>query len=345
MRRSVSRLIVLAAAPVAMLATLLVAAVASSGPPKSEKRAQVFPLTLFAQATPDDYVDDAACAHCHKQAAAAFERSPHETYVSDPHLALDRQGCQACHGPGRLHVAHQRADQHPYDYVISYTHDKPEQIAAACLRCHNDTITETHWRRSEHARAGVTCTDCHQMHWADRLGKDRADLGADALPGKFAESPIFPAAAEPKAMLKADEATLCGRCHQAAVNEFRHNFHHPVPEGRMVCSDCHDPHPNRNARKRFQTNKQNCITCHPQVAGPFVYEHDPVSDLTGDGCLECHRPHGSPNPRLLNAFSRGLCLQCHSDKAVNHYPGRTCWQTGCHMSPHGSNHDFYFLRP
>ena len=48
--------------------------------------------------------------------------------------------------------------------------------------------------------------------------------------------------------------------------------------------------------------------------------------------------------RLLNTFSRGQCSQCHSDKGNNHFPGRTCWQSGCHEAIHGSNHDRTLFR-
>ena len=91
-------------------------------------------------------------------------------------------------------------------------------------------------------------------------------------------------------------------------------------------SDCHSVHPNEDDRERVRTTKRNSITCHAEVAAvPFVFEHDPTSDLTGEGCLECHNPHGSPNPNILNAFSRGLCVKCHTDKSVaNHHPGRNC---------------------
>ena len=349
-RRDTLRLLLLMALPLLLLSGLLAASVATPGP---KKKPPSFPLILFQQATPDDYIDDRACARCHAASAASMANSPHAPYMQDPHLALGFQGCQACHGPGGPHVAHRAEADHPYQYVISYTRARPMEIAQVCLRCHNDTLTMDHWRRTGHARAKVTCTDCHQIHWQDRLAVPKSPSGTQGVKdpagimdqaGKSALTPIFSAQPDPKALLKADEATLCGRCHQAAVNEFRQNFHHPVPEGRLVCSDCHDPHPSKDLRKRFHTFKQSCVTCHPQIAGPFVYEHDPVSDLTGNGCLECHRPHGSPNPNLLSAFSRGLCLQCHSDK-VTHFPGRTCWQAGCHASPHGSNHDVLFFRP
>ena len=96
------------------------------------------------------------------------------------------------------------------------------------------------------------------------------------------------------------------------------------------------------ARTRLRS-RELCVTCHGNVAGPFVYEHDPVVGLTGEGCMECHRPHGSNNPKLLTTFSRGACAQCHTDKANNHFPGRTCWQSGCHVAIHGSNTDPFLL--
>jgi predicted CXXCH cytochrome family protein len=323
--------------------------------PEATKKPPSFPLNLFSEAKAEDYIDEEDCTACHADAHASFQRSPHALYVQNPRNALDKRGCQSCHGPGGPHVAHLKEEDDIYKYVISYTKAKPMESATACLRCHNDTLTMAHWRRTGHARANVTCTDCHQMHWEDRLGRERAKAadGGEKEAAKENASkavkntraPAFIARPEPKALLKADEATLCGSCHRRELTEFRHNFHHPVPEGRMVCSDCHDVHPNRDERKRLRPVKENCVTCHPETAGPFVFEHDPVAGWTGEGCMECHRPHGSHNPALLTTFSRGLCNQCHTDKANNHFPGRTCWQSGCHAAVHGSNHDQTLFRP
>jgi predicted CXXCH cytochrome family protein len=102
-------------------------------------------------------------------------------------------------------------------------------------------------------------------------------------------------------------------------------------------------HPSASAPKAINLGKDNCVSCHADVAGPFVYEHDPVEGGIGKGCLECHDPHGSHNPKLLNSFSRGLCAQCHTDKLANHFPGHSCWDSGCHVALHGSNTDPHFL--
>lgn len=301
-------------------------------PPKESKHDAGFPLSLFAKAKADDFIGTAGCEGCHADKVANFRMSGHATYVSDPKLPADKQGCEACHGPGMLHTA----EDNPQ--VIAYSKVSPKEASAACLRCHEKTMTPAHWRRTGHAQADVTCTACHQIH---------TDSNVDAKPEAPTQSisPVYVATARPKKLLKADELTLCGKCHRSEVVGFKLNSHHPVPEGRMVCSDCHDLHPNSDAKKKVTAFKDMCVTCHAEKAGPFVYEHDPVAGWTGDGCVECHKPHGSQNPDLLKAFSRGLCVQCHTDKGSSHHPGRTCWSAGCHVASHGSNSDSRFLTP
>ncbi len=359
------RSIFLYVVPAVLFAGLLIAAasVATSAPPKAAiaapKKQPKFPLNLFAEAEEGDFANDKTCTNCHRTSVETFNRSPHASFMQDPSAPVNKHGCQACHGPGPRHVAHRKEKEGLFANVISFTNAKPAEVSAACLRCHGDTITESHWKLTDHARAGVTCTSCHQIHQVDRLGKTEIHHDAqnekldgvgsiekvNTVPKRDAPTTLlYENVADPKMMLKGDEPSLCGNCHRRQMAEFRQNFHHPVPEGRMVCSDCHDVHSNRNGRKQVQTSKQSCVSCHAEVAGPFVYEHDPVSSSSGEGCLECHRPHGSSNPKMLNAFSRGLCTQCHSDKSVNHNPGRSCFDSGCHSAVHGSNHDPLLLR-
>ncbi len=304
---------------------------------KKAKKLQPFPLNLFAQAKAEDYIGEKECAQCHKRETQTFNASPHALYVRDPKLPVDKKGCEACHGPGEIHLE----DVKDLTKVVSFTKSKPKEVSLACLRCHADTMRISQWHRTEHAKADVACTNCHQIHRDEGRGT-RDEVKGNGL--KLAQR-IFVTATEPKALLKSDEVTLCGQCHQREINEFRLNFHHPVHEGRMVCSDCHDVHPTKAASKKVRAIKEMCITCHADKAGPFAFEHDPVAGWTGDGCVECHRPHGSHNPRLLKAFSRGLCNQCHTDKGNNHYPGQSCWNVGCHVAVHGSNSDVWLRQP
>lgn len=288
---------------------------------------------LFSRANADDYMSsDNACGECHSGIKKNFASSPHSASVSSSELPLDKKGCQGCHGPGNIHQAEQNAE------VISFAKLSPKESAAACLRCHEQTMAESHWKRSEHARADLSCVSCHKIH------TDSPDTLAHAA-NPDARSAAFVAKVDPKAMLKADEATLCGSCHPMAVGEFRSAHRHPVPEGRVVCSDCHNAHPAKGEKVANDEFKGKCVSCHTEKAGPFVFEHDPVSGVTGEGCQECHRPHGTNNPKLLNSVTRGLCAQCHTDKLTGHFPGRTCWDSGCHVANHGSNTDKRFLKP
>lgn len=314
---------------------------------KPAKKSPPFPLSLFAQATADDYVGGEQCVTCHEAYAKSFEKSPHALFVRDPKLPPDKQGCEACHGPGRIHMANLEDVDKISDFVIGYTKTKPSVGSQACMRCHSDTMTMSQWHRTEHARADVGCVGCHTIHH----GPGQEDPPKNA--GKAHEtlrSPIFVAAAAPRKLLRADEATMCGKCHRPEVNQFRHNFHHPIPEGRMVCSSCHEVHPTRESAKRstaqtrVRSASETCVTCHGEMAGPFAFEHDTGAGSAGENCMDCHRPHGSHNPKLLNAFSRGLCNQCHTDKGNDHFPGRSCWAAGCHVGIHGSNTDPLLLR-
>lgn len=299
------------------------------GQPKSQAQ------KLFARAKPDDYMGEQGCADCHADKVAAFKNSPHSACMLDPKLPLEKRGCEGCHGPGYIH----RADENPE--VIAFTKMSPEESSAACLRCHEQTLNEKHWKKSAHSAAGLSCVSCHQIH-----PDSPNDLAAKSVAKADARVPAFVARVEPATMLlKADQMTLCGQCHAAEITSFRSNSHHPVPEGRMQCSDCHSAHPTKNDRLTGKTNKDACVSCHSEYAGPFIYEHEPVAGNTGDGCLECHSPHGTNNPQMLNSFSRGLCGQCHTEKLSQHHPGQTCWSAGCHVSPHGSNTDPRFLHP
>jgi len=302
---------------------------------KAEVRSQA--EKLFARATDDDFLGDEACFACHEDKAAHFKASPHAAFMADPKLPNSKRGCEGCHGPGGIHQADENAE------VIAFRSMSPKESSAACMRCHESTLSEVHWKRSGHAKADLSCVSCHQMHpdsepnWA----KGALKKGDSAS----AKKSIFIAKVEPKALLMADEATLCGQCHGPELAQFRLSAHHPVPEGRMVCSDCHSAHPSKNAKVKRWAENEKCVTCHSEFAGPFIYGHDPVEGHTGAGCAECHKPHGSNNSKMLTSSSRGLCASCHTEKLSSHYPGQTCWTSGCHVASHGSNTSPQFLEP
>ncbi len=93
--------------------------------------------------------------------------------------------------------------------------------------------------------------------------------------------------------------------------------HMPVREGKVVCTDCHNPHGSfSEALLKTATINEVCYQCHAEKRGPFLWEHPPVRE----NCLNCHDPHGSNNDFLLKISRPRLCQQCHSGGQHNSNP-------------------------
>ena len=115
--------------------------------------------------------------------------------------------------------------------------------------------------------------------------------------------------------------------------------HMPMREGKMVCSDCHNPHGSfTEALLKKDSINDVCYTCHAEKRGPFLFEHTPVRE----NCLNCHDPHGSMNEASLKLSRPRLCFECHqfghgNTSGINAGTtmGRAC--QNCHTAIHGSN--------
>jgi len=244
-----------------------------------------------------EYAGASTCVACHAEIADKQAKDWHSSLVAHQ---VNGKNCEDCHGPSKAHSE----DPGTVHTATNVRKAHADKSAAACLRCHDNRQNLRAWKTSDHARADVACWKCHS---------------AGSTPHE-------------KTLRKPDKQ-VCYSCHREQQATFELTSHHPVREGRLDCSDCHDPHGRlRNTR---DTNEL-CASCHREQAGPFVYGHGSMTTDLTEGCLDCHRAHGSPNARLLKYEGRGLCLQCHADKAL-HFVGRTCWTSGCHAQMHGSN--------
>ena len=84
--------------------------------------------------------------------------------------------------------------------------------------------------------------------------------------------------------------------------------HHPILEGKVKCSDCHNPHGALTpAMVKHESVNQQCFSCHADKRGPYMFGHPPVEE----NCLTCHTPHGSSHNKLLNEKVPNLCQDCH----------------------------------
>lgn len=201
-----------------------------------------------------------------------------------------------------------------------------------------------------------TCKDCHanitrDFHTASHArlnakGENAAHMGCESChgPGSLhnesggARNTIINPQKSPE---------VCFQCHLDKRGEFNLPSHHPVIEGRVSCSDCHNPHKGdaiHGAPSHLAAERDACTKCHQAQHGPFVFEHEAMRE----GCSVCHRPHGSVNAKLLTQRNHTLCIRCHFQQqsggrlligGIDHsqfVSKGTCWTAGCHEAVHGS---------
>jgi predicted CXXCH cytochrome family protein len=299
-----------------------------------------------AFSTGDDYVGSETCKACHEDQFKAFDKTKHAKLPTIASWKDKAKGCESCHGPGSKHVE----DPTVKGSIISFVNKNSKTIAETCLACHAGKESHNNFRRGEHWRNNVGCTDCHSVH-----GPDQPKLAQGSITFTGRASELRPNQVD-RAQLKQSEPQLCMTCHNETKAQFTKPFHHKVLEGTMNCSDCHNPHGGFEAKQQRLAVGADaaCVRCHTNKQGPFVFEHAP---LKIEGCSACHTPHGSANPKMLKRSSvRQLCLECHSsitEQLASDVPsfhnqtgsgGKYQNCTTCHAAIHGSNAHKAFFR-
>ena len=311
----------------------------------SGSTSQSLPPLLLTPATSssDEYVGSDACKDCHEDQFKAFSHTSHAELSKLSSWKNKVTGCEACHGPGKAHT-----EEGDPKKIISFKNKSPKESSEICLTCHAGREEHNNFRRGEHWRNDIGCTDCHSAHL--NLTNRNVASSITFIGATNAQKPGF----APIKLLKASEPQLCVSCHNEVKPDFNKPFHHKVLEGAMKCSDCHNPHGGFELKQtRLATGADAaCIKCHADKQGPFTFEHAP---LKTEGCSACHTPHGSSHPRLLkfNSVSQ-LCLTCHSlahDVGAVEPAGpqhnlnaqyNNC--TACHVKIHGSHSSPVFFR-
>ena len=202
-----------------------------------------------------------------------------------------------------------------------------------CSACHDKQWKE--FKLSTHSRIaipGETAKEVEGCEMCHGPGSKHVEAGGGR--GKFIVNPN-------------ESPEACFACHMDKKAEFRLPHHHPVLEGKMSCTACHDAH-GEEVRPWTATSLKDvneaCFKCHTDKRGPFVWEHEVVRE----GCTTCHKVHGSINDKMLVARDSNLCLRCHTQMdfptigRVAHgarLPQGTCFSAGCHTAVHGSNFD------
>jgi len=272
----------------------------------------------------DDLVlkGDAKCTVCHDEGDSpgvlAIGKTKHGTQADGR-----TPTCTSCHGESEGHVGYKGSGKPPSpDRTFG---KKSKNTAAekntACQSCHQSDSKRHLWQGSAHEMADVACTSCHEVH----AGHD-------------------------KVRDKRTQPAVCYACHKEQRSQFNKQSHHPTPEGKVACSDCHNPHGSAGPKLMKRDNVvETCYTCHMEKRGPFVHNHRPVTD----DCTNCHQPHGATADNLLKARPPMVCYQCHSGHGTpgvagiappsltigkaNTYIEQARGCLNCHTEIHGSN--------
>ncbi len=274
------------------------------------------PAAPAAPAGSPEYIGAETCLSCHEK-QAGFKDSIHAHAFPQAKGIPFEKSCETCHGPGSLHAAAAGDKSNPgYATIRSLKSLPSRELNQLCLGCHQGG-SRFQWEGSAHDSRDVSCLSCHSVHHAQSQG-------------------------EKKLLTKTTEMETCFQCHQMRRAELMRSSHMPMREGKMTCTDCHNPHGGVGPSLLKQASaNENCYSCHADKRGPFLWEHPPVRE----NCMNCHVPHGSQHDRLLKAKRPRLCQECHNEAShptetsmpTNlHLAARSC--TECHPQIHGSNH-------
>jgi DmsE family decaheme c-type cytochrome len=275
------------------------------------------------------------CQSCHEKAVGpTFQHSKH---------ARSDQSCASCHTDVAAHMKAQMSGDKsgPVPSLKTLT---AAQISETCLKCHEKGKQEN-WHGGLHERRAVGCTSCHSIH-------------------------SFKSKSGQLTTVRASET--CYACHKSERAKTLRTSHHPVREGKLECTSCHNPHDGSRPKMiTAESTNELCYQCHTEKRGPFLFEHAPVRE----DCSSCHDPHGSNHKRLVKNKLPNLCLNCHmtgsghfgsgssdnlgTEQGVpklpagapsnyplrnNRYVEKSC--KNCHVNLHGSNSPSgaYFVR-
>lgn len=282
------------------------------------------------------------CLHCHSTRAEPQldPEGRHDTRVAELGIA-----CEACHGPGRAHVAQFSSPVARYARHLSKDSDaaraivQPARLDAAraseiCSQCH------ANWQpKKEHARAlyktGMPYRpgeDPEKTMWLfapSRKAKDWRVISATAKDPEY----------EPGQFWSDGQARVSGREYNGMIDS------KCMQSGELSCLSCHQMHRARGdsrtlaqwADDQLAPDKGNehgdaaCASCHAELVREPGKHTRHAANTAGSRCYDCHMPHTSwgllkamrshriTSPSAQETLETGrpnACSLCHLDKSL-----------------------------
>jgi tetratricopeptide (TPR) repeat protein len=236
------------------------------------------------------------CAECHSTDLRKNFDSVSGQY--DTAYASLNVDCEACHGPGSLHVAA------PTEVTLSLARDD-----AVSWQFVDDSGIAQRDPPLESRIELETCAQCHsrRSQFGDDFEPGQALL--DAYRPSFLEENLYHADGQIQDEVYVYGSFLQSRMHAAGVS----------------CSDCHDPH---SAELRVEGNAL-CGQCHVASRYDQTSHHGHARESAGSFCVDCHMPETTymvvdprrdhsfrvPRPDLTTRIGTpNACNGCHLDE-------------------------------
>ena len=231
------------------------------------------------------------CADCHStNLQKRFNDKTGEYHTTYSEIDVS---CEACHGPGSLHL----------DIVANKTFfwDQNHYKGLAQLKSDDSNLAQVQ-----------SCAPCHSRR---RIVHPEYHAG-DNFHNHFSNEVLRPETYHADGQIM-DEVYVYGSFIQSKM------YHKGIK-----CTDCHNPH---TAKIKFEDNKL-CTSCHAHNPGKYDLpgHHQHKVGSTGASCVECHMPESTymkvdprrdhslrvPRPDLsVKINTPNSCTRCHLDRA------------------------------
>jgi predicted CXXCH cytochrome family protein len=243
-------------------------------------------------------------------------------------------GCEACHGPGREHVAlTERWEEAPGS--------KPAGLSSSTDPALTDLLKTLSTRTAPPRRTFDTCAYCHGNKTNIFVGFKAGDryedyalpfLLSDEIPANDLQGEFWPDGRpnrfnRPQALMQSGcflaGAITCTNCHVAHGSRYEHSLKVNIYQGRYgdtLCTQCHE-----DSKRQAGATSASFTSAEGLRAHTF---HAPES--AGSRCINCHmsdvnwrmlvrrRDHTfrAPNPEITARYGvPNACTTCHDDKS------------------------------
>ncbi len=248
------------------------------------------------------------CAGCHTTGVSLDYDPATRTY--DTHCNELAIGCEACHGPGEVHVKAKGGK----DNILCPSDMTHQQQLDVCGKCHS--------RGTAGPEQGAPPDLPARLNYPFNM-----------LPGSDLEA--FYVEFQPETEDKDFHGDGSSKNHHQQWNDYgRSPMLHEGREASPTCTTCHDPHRADALRSTIDDNRL-CTKCHDRfrdrdtLARHTGHGHNPRAN-PGARCVECHMPRivqhagtvhlrshtfWGPDPeRAKETKTPDACLLCHTGK-------------------------------